>query len=33
MAINKDAIGEMVARVGCMAVLVAIAILIILVFL
>lgn len=31
MAINKDAIGEMVARVGCMAVLVAIAILIILV--
>ena len=33
MALNKDAIGEMVARVGCMAVLVAIAILIILVFL
>lgn len=33
MAINKDAIGEMVARVGCMAVLVAIVILIILVFL
>ena len=31
MAINKDALGEMVARVGCTAVLVAIVILIILV--
>lgn len=33
MALNKDAIGEMVAKAGCTAVIVAIAILIILVFL